>query len=104
MLKRLWSFANASLLVRGQAVGDAPQSGDSPSRTARSAARILQDVILRKMGIDVPGDGSSVPPDFVIAQRAILKNIASVAQGLGLHEDDYDLYGKHKAKVQMAMP
>ena len=51
------------------------------------------------MGIDIPGDASEVPPDFVIAQRATLLDIADVAKRIGLEAEDIDLYGKHKAKV-----
>ena len=50
------------------------------------------------MGIEIPQDGSSVPPDFVVAQRAKLKKIEAVATDLGLQADEFDLYGQTKAK------
>ncbi|MFZ7119947.1 MAG: formate--tetrahydrofolate ligase [Eubacteriaceae bacterium] len=37
--------------------------------------------------------------DIEIAQEAKLTNITEIAAKLGLKEDDYDLYGKYKAKV-----
>ncbi len=37
--------------------------------------------------------------DLEIAQRARLKPIAEIAAGLGIDEDELELYGKHKAKV-----
>ena len=61
--------------------------------------RDLQDRYWQKMGIDIPGDGTSVPPDFVIAQRATLSHIDNVAKKVGLQEGEYDLYGQHKAKA-----
>jgi hypothetical protein len=64
-----------------------------------SPSRISQDSVLERMGIEFPRDGTSVPPDFVIAQRASLKTIEAVAQKLGLQESEYDLYGRFKAKV-----
>jgi methylenetetrahydrofolate dehydrogenase (NADP+)/methenyltetrahydrofolate cyclohydrolase/formyltetrahydrofolate synthetase len=42
-----------------------------------------------------------VPSDIAIAQAAELDPIARVAAGLGLSEDDLDLYGKYKAKVHL---
>src|SRR6266404_5377086 len=39
--------------------------------------------------------------DLEIAQRARLKPIAEIAAGLGLEEDELELYGKHKAKVTL---
>jgi formate--tetrahydrofolate ligase len=39
--------------------------------------------------------------DLEIAQRAWLKPIAEIAAGLGLEEDELELYGKHKAKVTL---
>ena len=40
-----------------------------------------------------------VPADIMIAQEAILKPIAQVAEELGLHPEEFDLYGKYIAKV-----
>ncbi len=37
--------------------------------------------------------------DIQIAQEANTKPITQIAEGLGLTEDDLDLYGKHKAKI-----
>ncbi len=42
-----------------------------------------------------------VPSDIAIAQAAGLSPIARIAAGLGLAEDDLDLYGKFKAKVHL---
>ena len=42
-----------------------------------------------------------MPSDLEIARRALLKPIAEIAAGLGLEEDELDLYGKHKAKVTL---
>jgi len=42
-----------------------------------------------------------VPSDIDIAQAADLLPIVKVAAGLGLGEDDLDLYGKHKAKIHL---
>ena len=53
------------------------------------------------MGIDIPPDGSAVPPDFVIAQRAKLNHIENHAKRLGLSEEEFDLYGRYKAKVSL---
>src|SRR5713101_1660051 len=39
--------------------------------------------------------------DLEIAQRARLKPISEIAAGLGLEEDELELYGKHKAKVTL---
>jgi formyltetrahydrofolate synthetase len=42
-----------------------------------------------------------VPSDIEIAQDAELRPILEIAKGLGLEEDDLDLYGKYKAKVHL---
>jgi formyltetrahydrofolate synthetase len=42
-----------------------------------------------------------VPSDIEIAQEAEMRPILEVAAGLGLSEDDLDLYGKYKAKVHL---
>jgi len=42
-----------------------------------------------------------VPSDIDIAQAAGLLPVAQVAAGLGLGEDDLDLYGKYKAKIHL---
>ena len=59
----------------------------------------LQKSIYHRMGIDIPGDGTSVPPDFVVAQRAKLVNIQEIARKAGLQDAEVDLYGTSKAKV-----
>jgi len=41
----------------------------------------------------------AIPPDIEIAQGAKLKPITEIAAGLGLTEDDIELYGKYKAKI-----
>jgi len=45
--------------------------------------------------------GKVVPSDIEIAQAATLKPIVEIAEGLGLTQDDLDLYGKWKAKVHL---
>ncbi|MDH4198005.1 MAG: formate--tetrahydrofolate ligase, partial [Candidatus Aminicenantes bacterium] len=42
-----------------------------------------------------------VPSEIEIAQAADLLPIVDVAAGLGLAEDDLDLYGRYKAKVHL---
>ena len=37
--------------------------------------------------------------DIEISRQSVMKNISSVAAELGLTEDDYELYGKYKAKI-----
>jgi methylenetetrahydrofolate dehydrogenase (NADP+)/methenyltetrahydrofolate cyclohydrolase/formyltetrahydrofolate synthetase len=44
-----------------------------------------------------------VPSDIKIAQAATLRPIVDVAAGLGLTEDDLDLYGRFKAKIHLAV-
>ena len=39
--------------------------------------------------------------DIEIAQNAKLKKIGEIAQSIGLTEDDYEPYGKYKAKVSL---
>src|SRR3989442_14753900 len=41
--------------------------------------------------------------DLEIAQRARLKPIAEIAAGLGLEEDEVELYGKTKAKIALSV-
>ncbi len=38
-----------------------------------------------------------------IAQEATLRPIAQIAEEIGLHEDEFDLYGRYKAKVSLAV-
>jgi formate--tetrahydrofolate ligase len=44
-----------------------------------------------------------MPSDLEIARRARLLPIAEVAAGLGLEEDELELYGKHKAKIALGV-
>ena len=37
--------------------------------------------------------------DIEIARNAVMRNISGIAADLGLQEDDYELYGKYKAKI-----
>jgi len=46
---------------------------------------------------------SAIPTDIEIAQRATMRPIREVAAGLGLSEDDIDLYGKYKAKLPLSL-
>jgi formate--tetrahydrofolate ligase len=41
----------------------------------------------------------SMVSDLEIAQSAKLKPICEIAEALGLHDDEFDLYGRYKAKV-----
>ena len=41
----------------------------------------------------------AIPPDIEIAQAANMKPITEIASQLGLTEDDIELYGKYKAKI-----
>jgi len=45
--------------------------------------------------------GKVVPSDIEIAQAATLNPVVDIAEGLGLTQDDLDLYGKWKAKVHL---
>lgn len=40
-----------------------------------------------------------MPSDIEIAQSVEPAHISIIARNLGLQDDEYDLYGKHKAKV-----
>jgi len=44
---------------------------------------------------------AAVPSDIEIAQAATLQPIVDIAKGIGLEEDDLELYGKYKAKVHL---
>ncbi|MBE6376329.1 MAG: formate--tetrahydrofolate ligase [Lentisphaerae bacterium] len=37
--------------------------------------------------------------DIEIARNTVIRNISEIASGLGLNEDNYELYGKYKAKI-----
>jgi hypothetical protein len=43
---------------------------------------------------------SPVPDDIDIAQAVAPAHIAAIAESLGLGEEEYDLYGRHKAKAR----
>jgi formate--tetrahydrofolate ligase len=44
-----------------------------------------------------------MPTSLEIAQEATLRPIAEIAEQLGLEPDEYDLYGKYKAKVDLSV-
>ena len=44
---------------------------------------------------------TQMPSSLEIAQEATLRPIAEIAEELGLEPDEYDLYGKYKAKVDL---
>src|SRR5580765_6584877 len=44
-----------------------------------------------------------MPSSLEIAQEAELRPIAQIAETLGLSEDDYDPYGRYKAKVSLSV-
>lgn len=44
---------------------------------------------------------SEIQSDFEIARRASLKHIVEVAEGLGIEENELELYGRYKAKVSL---
>jgi len=44
-----------------------------------------------------------MPSSLEIAQEATLRPIAEIAEDAGLEPDEYDLYGKHKAKVDLSV-
>jgi formate--tetrahydrofolate ligase len=41
--------------------------------------------------------------DIQIAQEARMKPVMEIAQSLGVHEDDVELYGKYKAKISLSV-
>jgi formyltetrahydrofolate synthetase len=46
---------------------------------------------------------TQMPTSLEIAQEATLRPIAEIAEELGLQPDEYDLYGKYKAKVDLSV-
>ncbi|MGH3114349.1 MAG: formate--tetrahydrofolate ligase, partial [Gaiellaceae bacterium] len=46
---------------------------------------------------------TQMPSSLEIAQEATLRPIAEIAEELGLELDEYDLYGKYKAKVDLSV-
>lgn len=49
----------------------------------------------------IDAGGMKMKSDIEIAQSAVMKPIAEVAESLGLDEDDIELYGKYKSKVSL---
>ncbi|HEY6783621.1 MAG TPA: formate--tetrahydrofolate ligase, partial [Gemmatimonadales bacterium] len=45
---------------------------------------------------------STVPSDIAIAQAAKMRPVADIARELGLADDEVELYGKYKAKIQLS--
>ena len=48
------------------------------------------------------GKGAEMLSDLEIAQAAQMKPVIEIARGLGLEEDEIDLYGKYKAKIHLS--
>ena len=46
---------------------------------------------------------TQMPSSLEIAQEATLRPIAEIAEEVGLQPDEYDLYGKYKAKVDLSV-
>src|SRR5919199_5442121 len=46
---------------------------------------------------------TQMPSSLEIAQEAQLRRISEIAEEAGLTEDEYDLYGKYKAKVDLSV-
>src|SRR3712207_6027044 len=46
---------------------------------------------------------TQMPSSLEIAQEAALRPIAEVAEEAGLEPDEYDLHGRYKAKVDLAV-
>ena len=46
---------------------------------------------------------ATMPSSLEIAQEATLRPIAELVEELGLQPDEYDLYGKYKAKVDLSV-
>ena len=44
-------------------------------------------------------EGSKVPADIEIAQKAEMRPVMEIAKDLGLNEEDLELYGRYKAKL-----
>ncbi|WP_438444497.1 formate--tetrahydrofolate ligase [Gorillibacterium sp. sgz5001074] len=47
--------------------------------------------------------GVQIPSDIEIAQGAEMKRISRMAEEMGLHEDDWESYGKYKAKLEISL-
>ena len=45
----------------------------------------------------------SIPPDLEIAQAAELAPIQEIAEKMGIHPDELELYGKYKAKIDLGV-
>ena len=46
---------------------------------------------------------TQMPSSLEIAQEATLRPVSEIAEELGLEPDEYDLYGKYKAKVDLSV-
>ena len=46
---------------------------------------------------------TQMPSSLEIAQEATLRPITEIAEALGLSEDEYDPYGRYKAKVSLSV-
>ncbi|HZO62375.1 MAG TPA: formate--tetrahydrofolate ligase, partial [Gaiellaceae bacterium] len=46
---------------------------------------------------------TKMPSSLEIAQQATLLPIADLAERIGLQDDEYDLYGRYKAKVDLSV-
>src|SRR5262249_14478478 len=49
------------------------------------------------------GETRPMMSDLEIAQRARMKPIAEIAAGLGIEEDELELHGRYKAKVELSL-
>ncbi|HYF75337.1 MAG TPA: formate--tetrahydrofolate ligase, partial [Candidatus Nitrosocosmicus sp.] len=46
---------------------------------------------------------NKVPSDIEIAQQAKMKPISEIAEQWGIQEDELELYGKYKAKINLSI-
>ena len=46
---------------------------------------------------------NKVPSDIEIAQQAKMKPVSEIAEQWGIHEDELELYGKYKAKINLSI-
>jgi formate--tetrahydrofolate ligase len=49
----------------------------------------------------MPDTARTLPPDIEIAREAPIRPIDEIADRLGIHDDDLNHYGKHKAKISL---
>ncbi|MCL5772884.1 MAG: formate--tetrahydrofolate ligase, partial [Firmicutes bacterium] len=45
----------------------------------------------------------AVPSDLEIAQKAKMLPVTEIAKNMGIEEDDLELYGRYKAKVNLEL-